>query len=163
MYHERDTYHRTRDGPIFLESKKKMTEKQNQPLNLSRPKKLTIHPTSTNNHNHHPHITLHTNTPTPVQNTSLITTDTLYQPHSCTPATSQSHTAQPTITYPLPPLQITYPITNTQTIHPKLEPNPLPPPPPQHPESSQQSTNLPTFRTIHTITRGSNLDFQNKR
>jgi hypothetical protein len=31
MFHERDTYHRTRDCPIFLESKKKMTQKHNQP------------------------------------------------------------------------------------------------------------------------------------
>jgi hypothetical protein len=33
----------------------------------------------------------------------------------------------------------------------------------QHPEPSQQNNNFPTFGTIHTITGGSNLDFQNKR
>jgi hypothetical protein len=33
LYHERDMDHRTRNCPIFLESKKKMTQKQNQPLN----------------------------------------------------------------------------------------------------------------------------------
>jgi hypothetical protein len=56
-----------------------------------------------------------------------------------------------------------YPTTNTQTDPPKIELNKwLPPPPPQHPESSQQSNNSPTFGIIHTITRGSNLDFHNK-
>jgi hypothetical protein len=44
-----------------------------------------------------------------------------------------------------------------------MEPNTLPPPPTQHPEPSQQSNNFPTFGTIHTITVGSNLNFQNKR
>jgi hypothetical protein len=37
------------------------------------------------------------------------------------------------------------------------------PPPPQNQESTQQATNFPTFRTIHTITGGSNLNFENKR
>jgi hypothetical protein len=31
MFHEKDTNHRTRNCPIFLESKKKMTQKYNQP------------------------------------------------------------------------------------------------------------------------------------
>jgi hypothetical protein len=53
------------------------------------------------------------------------------------PQTSQNHPAQPTITYP--------------------------PPPPQHPEPLHQSNSSPTFRTIHSITRGSNKDFQSKR
>jgi hypothetical protein len=51
---------------------------------------------------------------------------------------------------------------NTQIVQPKPEPNTLPPLP-QNTESSQQNTNFLTFETIHTITGGSNLDFQNKR
>jgi hypothetical protein len=31
------------------------------------------------------------------------------------------------------------------------------------PPPSQQNNNLPTHGTIHTITEGSNVDFQNKR
>jgi hypothetical protein len=42
-----------------------------------------------------------------------------------------------------------------------MEPNNPPPTPSQ--ESSQQATSFPTFRTIHTITGGSNLTFENKR
>jgi hypothetical protein len=37
------------------------------------------------------------------------------------------------------------------------------PPPTPSQESSQQATSFPTFRTIHTITGGSNLTFENKR
>jgi hypothetical protein len=39
----------------------------------------------------------------------------------------------------------------------------LPPLLAQHQEPSQQSNNFPAFKIIHTITGGSNLDFQNKR
>jgi hypothetical protein len=44
-------------------------------------------------------------------------------------------------------MQITYHTANSQTTQPKIE----------------QATNFPTFRTIHTITGGSNLSFENKR
>jgi hypothetical protein len=64
---------------------------------------------------------------------------------------------------PFDTLQITYPEANTQGIQPKTEPNNPPPPPPQNQESFQQGTNFSTFRTIHTITGGSNMSFENKR
>jgi hypothetical protein len=86
-----------------------------------------------------------------------------YQPYNYMMHTSQVHTPQPTITYPSAPLQITYPIASSQTAQPKIEPSNLPPPPQQSQDSSQQSTSLPTFRTIHTIISGSNLTFENKR
>jgi hypothetical protein len=44
-----------------------------------------------------------------------------------------------------------------------MEPNNLPPPPPTSQEPSQQATSFPTFKTIHTITRGSNLTFEDKK
>jgi hypothetical protein len=40
MYHKRDTNQRTRDCPIFLESKKKMIQKQSQPSNPSSVKEV---------------------------------------------------------------------------------------------------------------------------
>jgi hypothetical protein len=76
---------------------------------------------------------------------------------------NETHTPQPAISYPLSPLQITYPTASSQTSQPKTEPNNPPPPPPQSQESSQQATSFPTFRTIHTITGVSNLTFENKR
>jgi hypothetical protein len=56
-----------------------------------------------------------------------------------------------------------YPTTSSQTTQPKIEPSNTPPPLPQNQESSQQATNFPTFRTIHTTTEGSNLCFEIKR
>jgi hypothetical protein len=44
-------------------------------------------------------------------------------------------------------MQITYHTANFQTTQPKIE----------------QAINFPTFGTIHTITGGSNLSFENKR
>jgi hypothetical protein len=84
-----------------------------------------------------------------------------YQPYNYTPHTSQTHYTHPAITYPSPPLHITYPMQSTQTVQPKPEPNALPPPP-QTIESSQQNTNFLTFGTIHTLTGGPNQQFQNK-
>jgi hypothetical protein len=52
---------------------------------------------------------------------------------------------------------------STQPLQPKTESNNSPQPPSQNQEPSQQGTNFPTFETIHTITEGSNLSFENKR
>jgi hypothetical protein len=52
---------------------------------------------------------------------------------------------------------------NTQPTQPTIEPNNPPQPLPQNQEPTQQGTNFPTFKTIHTITRGSNLSFENKK
>jgi hypothetical protein len=75
-----------------------------------------------------------------------------YQPYNYTPHPSQTHTPQPGITYPSPPLQITYPTLRSQASQPKMEPNNPPPPPLTSQESSHQATSFPAFGTIHTIT-----------
>jgi hypothetical protein len=58
------------------------------------------------------------------------------------------------------PRQTTYLATDTQVDHPKAELNTQLSPSLQ---PSQQRTNFPTFRAIHTIIGVSNLDFQNKQ
>jgi hypothetical protein len=165
MFHERDTNHRTRDCPIFLESKK-MTQKHSQPLTTTTAKEVNH-----TSHWHQPSQSSSSNQPS-YQNFSSRPKyqsnyhrypSQYYQPYNYTPHTSQVHTPQPTITYPSTPLQIMYPTTISQTIQPKVEPSNQTPPPPQNQESSQQATNFLTFGTIHTITEGSNLNFENKR
>jgi hypothetical protein len=86
-----------------------------------------------------------------------------YKPYNYTPHANQIHTSQSNFTYPSAPLQITYPTASSQTTQPKVEPGVPPPPPQQNQESIKQVINFPTFRTIHTITGGSNMNFKNKR
>jgi hypothetical protein len=65
------------------------------------------------------------------------------------------HPALPQITYPTP--------SNTNANHLKAEPNPLLPPPPQLRNLRNKTRIFPTHGTIHTITKGSNTDFETKR
>jgi hypothetical protein len=159
MFNEKDTDHRTRDCPIFLESKKKMSQKPTQALVQTTAKEV--------NHTSHwnqPAQSSTSNQPSyqsynhrqeyqpnyhryPLQ---------YYQPYNYTPHVNQTHTPQPTISYPLQPLQITYPTANSQTSQLKTEPsNPPPPPPPPPPtnQDSQQATNFPTFRSESIIAK----------
>jgi hypothetical protein len=147
-----------------------MTQKYNQPLTPSTAKEVNH-----TSHWHQPSQSSSSNQPSyqnsnprpEYQSNHNRYSSQYYQPYNYTPHTSQVHTPQPTITYPPPqtPLQITYPAASSQTAQPKTEPNnpPSPPPPPQNQDSSQQATSFPTFETIHTITGGSNLTFENKR
>jgi hypothetical protein len=125
MFHERDTAHRTRDFPIFLKSKKKMTQKQNQPSASSTAKEVnhTSHWCQRSYQNFNPRPEYQPN--------YHIYPSQYYQPYNYSPHTSQIHTSQPTITYPPTPLQITYPTASSQTSQPKIEQNNLPPPPNQ--------------------------------
>jgi hypothetical protein len=155
MFHERNTNHWMGDCPIFLESKKKMTQKQNQQSNPSTAKEVNHtshwHQASQLSSSNQPSYQHH-NTHSEYQPNYHRYPSSYYQPYNYTSYTSQIHTTHPTITYLLTPLQITYPTVNTQAIQPKIEPNNPPPPPPQNQEFSQQGTNFLTFETIHTIT-----------
>jgi hypothetical protein len=163
MVHERDTDHDTRDCPVFLESMKKMTQKYNQPPNPSTTKEVNhtshCHQASQSSLSHQPSYK-HCNTRSEYQSNYYRYPSPYYQPYNYTPHTTHTYSTQPTITYPSPTVQITYPTANSRTVQPKPEPNTLPQLP-KTTESSEQNTNFPTFGTIHNITGGSNLDFQN--
>jgi hypothetical protein len=149
-----------RDCPIFLESKKKMTQNENQQPNPSTAKEVNH-----TSHWHQPSQSSSSNQPSYQHHKTCSKyqpnyhkyPSPYYQPYNYTAHTSQIHITQPTITYHVAPLQIRYPTANTQPSQPKIEPNNPPQPPPQNQESSQQGINFPTFRTIHTITGGSNF------
>jgi hypothetical protein len=166
MFHERDTDHRMRDCPIFLKSKKKMIQKHNQPSTPSTAKEVnhTSHwhqPSQYSSSNQRPYQNF--NPHLEYQSNYHRYPSQYYQPYNYTPHTSQAHTPQPTITYPLTPSQIMYPAARSQAAQPKTEPNNPPPPLQQSQDSSQQASSFPTFKTIHTITRGSNITLENKR
>jgi hypothetical protein len=132
MFHERDTDHRMRDCPIFLESKKKMTQKHSQSLTSSTTKEVNH-----TSHWHQPSQSSSSNQPSyqnfnphpEYQSNYHIYPSQYYQPYNYTPHTSQVHTPQLTITYPPIPLEIAYPTTSSQAAQPKTEPNNPPPPP----------------------------------
>jgi hypothetical protein len=166
MFHKGDIDHRTRDYPIFLKSKKKMCQKQNQQPNLSTAKEVNHtsqwhQPSQSSSSNQRSYQ--HHNTCSKYQPNYHRYPSPYYQPYNYTPHRSQIHATQPTFTYPSKSLQITYPTVSTQAFQPKTEPGNSPPPPPQNQESSQQGTKFPSFGTIHTITGGSNLSFENRR
>jgi hypothetical protein len=126
LLHKRDNDHRTRDCPIFQDSKKKMTQKHNQPSTTTSAKEVNH-----TSHWHHPSQSSSSNQPSyqylnsrlEYQSNYHIYHSQHYHPYKYTPHISQTHTPQPTITYPSAPLQITYITTSTQAIQPKIEPN----------------------------------------
>jgi hypothetical protein len=77
--------------------------------------------------------------------------------------TNQSQSTPLPITYPPPLPHTTYPMPSSQSHQAKTGPNLLPPLPTQQQEPLQHGNNFLTYGTIHTITEGSNVNFQNKR
>jgi hypothetical protein len=154
------------DCPVFLESKKKMAQKPTQPSTSSTMKEVNhtshLHQPSQSSSSNQPSYQNYNHSPEYQPNYHRYPSQ-YYQPYNYMPQANQTHTPQPAISYPPPPLQITYPTANSQTSQSKMEPNNPPPPPPPSQESSQQATSFPTFGTIHTITGGSNLTFENNR
>jgi hypothetical protein len=139
MFHEKDTDHQTRDHPIFLESKKKVTYKHSQPSANTTAKEVNHV-----SHWHQPSQSSSSNQPSyqnfnphlEYQSNYQRYPSQYYHPYNYMPYTNQVHTPQPTITYPPAPLQITYSATSSQATQPKIEPNNSPPPPSQNQDSS---------------------------
>jgi hypothetical protein len=160
VYHERDTDHRTRNCQIVLESKQKMTQKQNQSSN-PRPAKEVNHTMhwqqpSSSSSSYYPSYH-HSNPRQENLPTYISPTVSVILPNISLCFHHKPNPPNPTI-YNLPSATAT-----NNTPHAKhTEPNTLSPLSAQQPEPSHQSNNFPTFGTIHTITGGSNLDFQNK-
>jgi hypothetical protein len=153
MFHERDTDHQTMDCPIFLESKKKMTQKQNQQPNPSKIKEINHtshwHQPSQSSSSNQPSYQHH-NTHSEFQSNYHIYPSPYYQSYNNTPHTTQIHTTQPAITYPSTPLQITYPIVSTQAIQPKTEPNN---PPYLHHKIKNLPNKIPIFQPSESSTQ----------
>jgi hypothetical protein len=139
MFHEKDTDHRTWDCSIFLESKKKITQKHSQPSANTTAKEVNH-----TSHWHQPSQSSSSNQPSyqnfnprpEYQSNYQRCPSQYYQPYNYTPHTKQVHTPQPTINYPPTPLQITYPATSSQATQSKIEANNPPPPPSQNQDSS---------------------------
>jgi hypothetical protein len=164
MYHGNETDHRTKDCPIYIDTKQKMNQDTTQPSPQLQSKEInhTMQWAPHNKH-HSPPYPLHY--PAQAYQNSQAQLPAYYQSYHYATTNHLQPLPAPQITY-IPALpQITYPmLSNTNANRVKAEPNPpLPPPPQQAQEPPQQTENFPTHGTILTITRGSNTDIDTKR
>jgi hypothetical protein len=163
MYHGNETNHKTKDCPIYIDTKQKMNQDTNQPLPQLQPREVNhTMQWAPHNQQHSPSYLLHYLTQA-YQN-SQTQSPAYYQPYHYTNTNHPQPSPTPQITYHPALPQITYPTpNNTSANQVKAEQNqPLPPPPQQAQEPSQQLDNFPTHGAILTIIGGSNTDFETK-
>jgi hypothetical protein len=121
MYYEKDTYHKTKDCSIYLESKRKMNQKSNElpptpslkevnhRTHWPQPLPQTYFPSYPPPHSRQVYPSTHQGQP-----------PSYYQSYHYATNTNQSKPAPLPITYLLPLPQITYPIQTTKPIKTKL-------------------------------------------
>jgi hypothetical protein len=171
MYHSSETDHRTKDCPIFLESKRKNGARFRKAVAAIRtPRSQPHHAMGSSPPAIFFILSFASSTATlpehPNPTSGILSILPLC--HNQSPATFANSSNNvpppvPQIAYPPVAPQITYPVPNNTSPQVKTEDNPLPPPPPQIQELRQQNDTFPTHSTIITITGGSNTNFDTKR
>jgi hypothetical protein len=160
-----ETNHRTKDCPIYLETKKKMEQDSTQPSHQPAPQEVnhTIQ-WAPHHQRHSPSYPMHF--PAQAYQNSQTQPLAYYQSYHYATINHPQPSSVPEITYPPPVPQITYPTPHNTKPQVKIEANPPPPPPlpqPQAQEPPQQPDTFLTHGTILIITGGSNTNFETKR
>jgi hypothetical protein len=154
-------------GIVLFSSNPKRRRHKSQPnlRHQARRKRSITHPTGINLRNHRPQTNLYTKTTTIAQNTNPTTKDiprnTTSHATTCRRQTKPIHhssnqLSSATFVNNIP----NYRPTNIPTKNGAKQSTSTSTP---SQESSQQATSFQSFGTIHTITGGSNLTFENKR
>jgi hypothetical protein len=160
MYHGNEIDHRTKDCPIYIDTKHKMNQDTTQPSPQlhSREVNHTMQWAPCNQQHsswypsHYPAQTFQNSQTQP---------SAYYQSHHYTTPNHLEPSPAPQMTYHPALPQIAYPMpSNTNVNQLKAEPSP---PLQQAQEPPQQTKHFPTQGIILTITGGSNIDFKTKR